>query len=212
MEKLFLMHDIFQLSPLSGTFILLSYLIGSLPFGYIFFKLKKNKDIRGYGSGNIGATNVNRLLGRKFAILTFFLDTMKSFFCTYLGYKYFGMELAALSGFLSVIGHIFPLWLKFKGGKGVASFIGYILFISWPLTVLFIVIWTITVKAFKISSIGAIIGLLANIIFFKLLLFIQFKYGLFLNIPGQPLEFNFILLISFLIFFKHKGNVKNILK
>ena len=191
--------------------LFLSYFIGSIPFGFLLTKIFLKKDIREIGSGNIGATNALRTGNKLIGYSTLALDICKAVILLLIIKSNFS-EYLFTSSIAVFLGHVFPIWLKFKGGKGVASFIGYILFISWPLTILFIVIWTITVKAFKISSIGAIIGLLANIIFFKLLLFIQFKYGLFLNIPGQPLEFNFILLISFLIFFKHKGNVKNILK
>ena len=100
---------------------LICYFIGSIPFGYIFYKIIKKDDIRNHGSGNIGATNVNRLIGKKFGFITLFLDFLKTFFPCIIMHKYFGTEVGVLSGFLTILGHIYPMWLKFKGGKGVAS-------------------------------------------------------------------------------------------
>ena len=143
-------------------FFFLSYLIGSIPFGYILYKYFKNKDIRNFGSGNIGATNVNRLLGKKVGAITLFLDFIKVLIPTYFANLYLGTDYGAFCGICSILGHIYPIWLKFKGGKGVAGFIGFLLITSWPLFLLFIVVWLFSVKVLKYSALGAIISILLN--------------------------------------------------
>ena len=101
------------------------------------------------------------------------------------------------------LGHIFPIWLKFKGGKGIASFIGFLSVISWPLFVIFLFFWLIVVKIFKYSSLGAIVAIIFNLIIFKLTLYIQFKYYVLLWIPGEPSEFYITVFVSFIILIKH---------
>ena len=188
------------------------YFIGSIPFGYIFYKIIKKDDIRKYGSGNIGATNVNRLIGKKFGVLTLILDFLKTFLPCLLIHIYLGTETGALSGFFTVIGHIFPIWLKFKGGKGVASFMAFILITSWPLFLIFSIFWIIAVKLLKYSSMAAISSIILTIIIFKLILFLQFNHNLLLWIPGEPIEFKFTLLLSIIILSKHYTNIINIFR
>ena len=205
------MLEVLILNKYSYIFFLISYLIGSIPFGYLIFKFLKKKDIRRFGSGNIGATNVNRLLGKKLAALTLFLDFFKTFLPTFLAYIFLGIENGIVIGALSIIGHIFPVWIKFKGGKGVASFIGYLLVVSWPLCLIFISIWLLSVKVFRYSALGAIVSIISNLIIFKTLLYLQFNLNFLLWIPGQPIEFNFILLISIIILLKHSKNIKSLI-
>ncbi|MBF96627.1 MAG: Glycerol-3-phosphate acyltransferase [Alphaproteobacteria bacterium MarineAlpha9_Bin4] len=192
--------------------ILVSYLVGSIPFGFLIFKFKNKDDIRKYGSGNIGATNVNRLLGKKLGLITLLLDFLKTFLISFLIFVMFGADAASISGFFSVIGHMFPIWLKFKGGKGVASFLGLLSIISWPLSLIFCIVWLIIVKYFKYSGTGAIISIILNFILFKLVLYIQFNYLKLLWIPGTPLDLNVILGLSIIILIKHSTNFKNLLK
>ena len=199
------------LNKINFILLLSSYLIGAIPFGYIIFKFIKKKDIRNYGSGNIGATNVNRLLGKKLGFITLFLDFNKTFIPTFLTHKYLGTDIGVLCGVLSILGHLFPIWLSFKGGKGVASFIGFLLVTSWPLCIIFLLVWVLSVKIFKYSALGAIVSIIFNIILFKTTLFIQFKYKLFYWIPGEPVEFYFTLFISLLILLKHRNNIKYLL-
>jgi len=190
----------------------ISYLIGGIPFGYIIFKYKKKADIRNFGSGNIGATNINRLLGKKSGFVTLLLDFSKTYFPTLLAHKYFGTEIGVICGVLLIIGHMFPIWLKFKGGNGVAGFIAFLAVTSWPLCIIYLLIWIISVKIFKYSAVGAIIATILNICLFKIALFLQFKYELFLWLPGDPLEFYYTLFISLLIVLKHKKNIISLLK
>ena len=199
----------------SNKFILLSftfsYLLGSIPFGYILFKHFKSKDIRSFGSGNIGATNVNRLLGKKVGTITLFLDFIKVVIPTYVANLYLGSDYGAFCGVCSILGHIFPIWLKFKGGKGVAGFIGFLLIISWPLCILFLVVWLLSVKIFKYSALGAILSILLNMVFFKTSLILQFNYNIFTFIPGEPVELNLTIFISLIILLRHKENIKSLI-
>ena len=196
----------------TSLFFVISYLIGSIPFGYLIYKFKNNDDIRKHGSGNIGATNVNRLIGKKFGLLTLFFDFFKTFFVSLNVAYFYGNELGIICGFFSILGHIFPIWLKFKGGKGVASFIGLLSIISWPLALVFCVIWLFIVKLFKFSAAGALIAILFNIIIFKIVLLIQFSNGMLMWIPGTPFELNLIIILSLIIIYKHKTNLKGFLK
>ena len=205
MESFFLNYQIILL-------ILSSYLLGSIPFGYLIFKFKKKSDIREFGSGNIGATNVNRLLGKKLGILTLILDFSKTFVITLLIFRFYGSDLGSICGLFSIIGHVFPLWLKFKGGKGVASFLGLLFVISWPLSLFFCLVWIIAVKALKYSGAAAIISLVLVILIFKIILHIQFSYNTLLWIPGTQYEFNIITLLSALILLKHYSNIISFFK
>ena len=191
---------------------LICYFIGSIPFGYIFYKIIKKDDIRNHGSGNIGATNVNRLIGKKFGFITLILDFLKTLCPCLIMHKYFGTEVGAASGFLTTLGHMFPIWLKFKGGKGVASYMGFMLVTSWPLFIILITTWLVIVKIFKYSAVAAIVSILINLITFKIILFTQFNYNILLWIKGDPIEFQFILFISIIILIKHYTNVINIFK
>ncbi len=193
-------------------YFLICYFIGSIPFGYIFYKIIKKDDIRNHGSGNIGATNVNRLIGKKFGILTLILDFFKTFFPCLVMHKYFGTEVGVMSGFFTILGHIFPIWLKFKGGKGVASYMGFMLVTSWPLFILFTISWLTIVKILKYSSLAAIFSVLISLVAFKIILFLQFKYNLLLWIKGDPIEYKFIVLIGVIILTKHYTNIINIFK
>ena len=114
--------------------------------------------------------------------------------------------------FFSILGHIFPVWLKFKGGKGVASFLGLLSIISWPLTLIFCFFWLITVKIFKFSAIGAIVATILNIIIFKLVLLVQFSKNIISWFPGTPFEFNVIAILSLIILYKHHSNLISFFK
>lgn len=198
-------------NKISYLYFLISYLIGSIPIGYILFKYVKNDDIRKYGSGNIGATNVNRLLGKKLGFLTLFFDVVKTALIASLAYNFLGIDYGIYCGALSIVGHIFPVWLGFKGGKGVASYIGLLAIVSWPLVLVFLMVWLSIVKFLKYSALGAIISIVLNILLFKIMLYVQFYHNLFLFIPGNPLEFNVMLIISFIVLIKHKENIKKII-
>lgn len=142
------------ISPLA--LILAAYLIGSVPFGLIFTKLSGRGDIRGIGSGNIGATNVLRTGSRKLAALTLICDVGKGAFAVAVADYHAGSQIAAVVGLLVVIGHCFPIWLKFVGGKGVATSLAVFAAIDLRLGGLFVIVWSITALFMRYSSLAAL--------------------------------------------------------
>ena len=176
---------------------ILSYFIGSIPFGLLIAKFFKLGDVRKIGSGNIGATNVLRTGNKLAASITLFFDIFKGSLALILT-KYYFNDLMFLSFIFVYLGHIFPIWLKFKGGKGVATFIGGLLIINFKICSLFLFTWIIIAKLFKISSLSALISFL--IIFIYSTIF-----------EGR----DFIILMSFFLiinFFTHRQNILRMIK
>lgn len=182
--------------------VLLAYLIGSIPFGKIITKILINKDITQTGSGNIGATNVYRSVSKKAGILVLILDAIKPIIVLaiiqYLNPNLFN-EYKYIFFLVSIIGHIFPIWLKFKGGKGVACFFGGNLLLMLIPTVFAMIIWLLVVKFSKLSSFGALLSI-----------FVLTSYEL-IFIYGT-LNKVIILLLFVLIFLKHSSNIKRLIK
>ena len=144
--------------------ILVSYLLGSIPFGLILTKIFLKKDIREIGSGNIGATNVLRTGNKVIGYLTLILDVLKAV-TPVLYIKFNFPELVYISSLSVFIGHVFPLWLKFKGGKGVATYVGILFSINYILGMIFIFSWLVIFFISKYSSLGSILSSLAIPIF-----------------------------------------------
>ena len=141
---------------------IVGYLCGSVPFGLILTRLGGKGDIRAIGSGNIGATNVLRSGSKLLAALTLLGDAFKGGFAVALVWRFAGDQAAYLAGLAAFAGHLFPVWLNFKGGKGIAVFIGAMLIMS-PLTgLVFLAVWLLAAVAFRISSLSAIIALLVS--------------------------------------------------
>ena len=175
---------------------LYSYFLGSIPFGLIYAKLAGLGDVRNIGSGNIGATNVLRTGNKKVAALTLLCDIAKGSLAVFITLNFFP-KLILLSSVVVYLGHIFPVWLKFKGGKGVATFIGAIAILNYVLCLIFLISWAIVAKIFKISSLSAMVAFL-----------ITFVATLFLY------ENNLILVMSFFTVFSiftHRENIKKII-
>ncbi len=171
---------------------LLSYVSGSIPFGLILTKLFLNKDIREVGSKNIGATNVLRTGNKFIAGLTLFLDIFKGVTPVLITNYYFP-NLIYLSGLMAFLGHIFPVWLKFKGGKGVATYLGIILALSYKFFLIFGISWISLSLLFRFASLSSMISTL-----------IVFLYAYFFEINNSIL----ILFIFFvMILFTHKENI-----
>lgn len=137
------------------------YLLGSIPFGLVITKLAGLGDIRAIGSGNIGATNVLRTGRKDLALATLLLDAGKAGIAAAIFGYFLGTEAGLIAGAAAFIGHCFPVWLKFKGGKGVATFVGTVLVVSWPVGLAVIASWLITAAIFRMSSLGALVGALA---------------------------------------------------
>ena len=176
--------------------ILVSYLLGSIPFGLILTKIFLKKDIREIGSGNIGATNVLRTGNKIIGYLTLTLDVLKAV-TPVLYIKFNFPELVYISSLSAFIGHVFPIWLKFKGGKGVATYVGILFSINYFLGIIFVVSWLIIFFISKYSSLGSILSSLIIPIF------------IFLNSSYENQYFFIIMFV--LILYTHRENVKRLI-
>ena len=174
------------------TVTLYSYLLGSIPFGLILTKIILKKDIRKVGSGNIGTTNVLRTGNKFLGIATLVLDLLKGFVAVYFTLIYFG-DLTSYSALICFIGHIFPVWLKFKGGKGVATYLGVILALSYKFFFIFGISWITLSLIFRLASFSSMVSSL-----------MVFLYGYFFEIDN----YSMLLFIFFIIIlFTHKENI-----
>ncbi len=174
-----------------------SYILGSIPFGLLISKIFGLGDIRNFGSGNIGATNVLRTGNKVAAALTLFFDICKGSLALIIT-KTFYTDLIFLSFIAVYLGHIFPIWLKFKGGKGVATFIGGLIVINYKVCIIYLLSWALITKIFKISSLSALMAF-----------FIIFIYSIIFE------QKDFIILMSFFLvinFFTHRQNIIRLIK
>ena len=176
--------------------ISISYLMGSIPFGLILTKVFLKKDIRKVGSGNIGATNVLRTGNKLIGYLTLILDVLKAVIPV-LYIKFNFPELIYISSLSAFIGHVFPIWLKFKGGKGVATYVGILFSINYFFGIIFIVSWLIIFFISKYSSLGSILSSLL------------IPFFIFLNSSYENQYFFIIMFV--LILYTHRENVKRLI-
>ncbi len=135
-----------------------AYLLGSIPWGYLLVRLFRKEDIRATGSGNIGATNVVRSGAKGLGALTFLLDAAKGWAAVVLAAHFFGRQAAPLAAMCALLGHIYPVWLGFKGGKGVATAFGVFLALAWPIALASLGVFILSVAAFRIVSLASILG------------------------------------------------------
>jgi acyl phosphate:glycerol-3-phosphate acyltransferase len=153
------MPDFGALSPLTGLLaVAVGYFFGSIPFGLLLTRLAGLGDIRALGSGNIGATNVLRTGNRSIAALTLLLDMLKGSAPVLLMKWQAGDMAGLMAGAGAFIGHLFPLWLNFKGGKGVATYIGILFGLAWPLALIFLAVWILMAALFRMSSLSALVA------------------------------------------------------
>ena len=178
--------------------LILSYLSGSIPFGLLIPKIFKKIDVRKFGSGNIGSTNVTRVMGKKWGALVLLSDGLKGVIPILIAKSmFFGDLIPVLVGVTAVFGHIFPIFLKFKGGKGVATTIAVLFTLNWVLGLCLIAVWY---PVFKISKIVAIASLIAILVTTFVATFIA--------------SFEIMMMcavLSFIIIIRHKDNIKRIL-
>ena len=174
--------------------IFFSYLCGSIPFGLVISHIFKKDDPRSIGSKNIGATNVLRTSGVMLGLITLILDILKGFIAIKITLM-LNSDVVGLSMTFVIIGHIFPIWLKFKGGKGVATFIGVLLAYNFQLFLLFTFTWLLCALLFKYSSLSAIIALITNLI----------------STIAFDLNYIYFIIVSFLILIKHFSNIQRLL-
>src|SRR6202008_1682729 len=148
--------------PLS---LVIGYLLGSIPFGLVLTRLAGTQDIRTIGSGNIGATNVLRTGRKGLAAATLVGDPPKGAAAVWLATWFGGPDLGALAALGAFLGHLFPVWLNFKGGKGVATYIGLLLGLFWPAAIVFCAIWLAMAISFRYSSLAALVASFATPLF-----------------------------------------------
>ena len=174
---------------------LISYLFGSIPFGYLFTKILLKKDIRNIGSGNIGATNVLRTGNKSLGYLTLILDIAKALVpVIYIKFNY--PDLVFISALCAFLGHLFPIWLKFKGGKGVATFVGILISINIYYALVFGIVWTLTFLISRYSSLSS--------------LFASISIPIYLLIINQS-NIIFFMIMFVLIFYAHRENIKRLI-
>jgi len=176
--------------------LLLAYLIGTIPFGLLLTRACGLGDIRSIGSGNIGATNVMRTGNKKLGIATLLLDLCKGLGAVYLA-MWLSPDIAAVAGLCAVLGHIFPVWLKFKGGKGVATALGVFFALNWVFALSVCAMWLIVFKISKISSLSALSG------------FLYAPFAGFFMLDATPALV--CAMLSIIIFYTHRANIKRLI-
>jgi glycerol-3-phosphate acyltransferase PlsY len=175
----------------------LGYLLGSIPFGLILTRLSGGPDVRTIGSGNIGATNVLRTGRKGLAAATLLCDIFKGTIAVLLAAHFAGPEAALAAALGAFLGHVFPVWLKFRGGKGVATYIGVLMGLYWPAALICIAIWLLAAAAFRYSSLAALIASALT--------------PLTLWLLGQPAMAALFLLLSALLWVMHRANIARLM-
>jgi acyl phosphate:glycerol-3-phosphate acyltransferase len=183
--------------PLLVGALLFGYLCGSIPFGVIITRLAGTQDIRSVGSGNIGATNVLRTGRKALAAATLLGDMLKGTAAVLVVLCLFNRDLALVAGFGAFIGHLFPVWLRFKGGKGVATYIGILLGLVWPMALAFCGIWLAVAAVTRYSSLSALIASLAT--------------PLLLWAFGAPHEATLFAVLTITLWITHRENIARLL-
>jgi glycerol-3-phosphate acyltransferase PlsY len=175
----------------------LGYLLGSIPFGLILTKLAGTQDLRSIGSGSIGATNVLRTGNKWLAAATLLGDALKGTVAVVISGYYAGSDAAMLAALGAFLGHLFPLWLKFKGGKGVAVYIGVLIGLSLPAAIVFCVLWLATATTTRYSSLSALVA--------------SFITPIFLWWFGHPPKLTSLFaVLTMLLFWAHRENIKRL--
>jgi glycerol-3-phosphate acyltransferase PlsY len=169
------------------------YLLGSIPFGLVFTRLGGTQDIRQIGSGSIGATNVLRTGRKGLAAATLLADVLKGVAAVLLAGWWFGPDAGLVAGAAAFVGHLFPVWLRFKGGKGVATGLGVLLVVSWKAALVAALIWIIVAAASRYSSLASLIASAAAPV---ILWFI-----------GAPTEALMFVMLALLTLFMHRANI-----
>ncbi len=175
---------------------LLGYLLGSIPFGLILTRLAGTEDLRSIGSGSIGATNVLRTGSKALAVGTLLGDALKGTLAVVIAGYCGGPNAAMLAAFGAFLGHLYPVWLKFRGGKGVATYIGVLIGLFWPAAVIFCLMWLATAFTTRYSSLSALIA--------------AFVTPLFLWWFGLPALASLFVIMTMLLFYAHRANIKRL--
>lgn len=178
--------------------LVFGYLCGSIPFGILLSRLFGGPDPRAIGSGNIGATNVLRSGRKGLAAATLIGDVLKGTVAVVVTYQVFGQHAAMLAALAAFLGHLFPVWLGFRGGKGVATYIGLLLGLAWPAAIVFCVVWLAVAALSRYSSLAALIASAAAPIFLWWSRDIQYA--------------ELFLLLSVLLWIMHRANIARLLR
>jgi acyl phosphate:glycerol-3-phosphate acyltransferase len=176
--------------------LVFGYLLGSIPFGLILTKLAGTQDLRSIGSGNIGATNVLRTGRKGLAAATLICDMLKGTLAVVVAGYYDGPNAAMLAALGAFFGHLFPVWLKFRGGKGVAVYIGVLIGLFWPAAIVFCVIWASTAFTSRYSSLSALVA--------------SFVTPIFLWWFGHPALASLFAVLSLMLFYMHRENIQRL--
>lgn len=174
----------------------IAYVIGSIPFGLILARVMGLGNLRDIGSGNIGATNVLRTGSKKAAILTLLLDAGKGAVVVLLARKFAAFDAAQVAAFFVMLGHCFPVWLKFRGGKGVATFLGLLYALAWPVGIAACLTWLVTAALFRYSSLAALVAAVSTMV-----------WAFVLGVPGIFILCSFL---TALIFWRHAENIRRL--
>jgi len=186
------------MDPLLSLFaaFALGYLLGSIPFGLLLTKAAGLGDVRAIGSGNIGATNVLRTGNKRLAAATLLGDLLKGTAAVLLARYFLGADAALAAGLGAFLGHLFPVWLKFKGGKGVAVYIGVLIGLFWPAAVVFCVVWVATAATSRYSSLSALVA--------------SFVTPIFLWWFGHSALASLSAVLTLLLFYMHRDNIRRL--
>ncbi len=185
-----------SLEVLLPVAFIIGYLLGSIPFGLILTRLAGTPDLRSIGSGNIGATNVLRTGRKGLAAATLICDMLKGTLAVLIAGYYGGPNAAMLAALGAFLGHLFPVWLKFKGGKGVAVYIGVLIGLFWPAALLFCVLWIATAAATRYSSLSALVASVVT--------------PIFLWWFGHLALASLFVVLTLLLFYMHRENIKRL--
>ncbi len=176
--------------------LVFGYLLGSIPFGLLLTRAAGLGDVRAIGSGNIGATNVLRTGNKGLAAATLILDMLKGTVAVLVA-AFYGPELGLWAGFGAFIGHLFPMWLGFKGGKGVATYLGVLIGLAWQVALIFAAVWLLIAVVFRYSSLAALTAAVA--------------VPIALWFYASPQVAGLFAVMSVLVFIKHRANISRLL-
>jgi acyl phosphate:glycerol-3-phosphate acyltransferase len=187
----------FVTSPLMlGLVALLSYLLGSVPFGIVITRALGLGDLRKIGSGNIGATNVLRTGNKPAALATLLLDAGKGGIAVLIARAFVGEDAAQVAGLLAFLGHLFPVYLGFKGGKGMATFLGTMIALSWPIGLACCATWAVVAAISRISSLSALVSAASA--------------GIWLLVFGQGQMMVLTFILTLLVYIRHWSNIQRL--
>lgn len=190
------MPEITSAPMVLGLVAVLAYLLGSVPFGVVITRAMGLGDLRAIGSGNIGATNVLRTGNKAAALATLLLDAAKGGIAVLIARSAVGEDAAQLAGLAAFLGHLFPVWLGFKGGKGVATFLGILLALAWPVGLAACATWAVTAAVTRISSLSALAAAALS--------------GLWVFVFNQGQMVLLVFVLTVLVYLRHWANIQRL--